>query len=76
VDLTEGKESKKMSTCRLLLITFTGTVSQEGQIPTVTDNLLSQGTISTESIGIFYQPTTEENLANGELTFGGVDESK
>ncbi|KAK7468930.1 hypothetical protein VKT23_003425 [Stygiomarasmius scandens] len=53
-----------------------GTVSQEGQIPTVTDNLLSQGTISTESIGIFYQPTTEENLANGELTFGGVDESK
>ncbi|THU80941.1 acid protease [Dendrothele bispora CBS 962.96] len=53
-----------------------GTVSQEGQIPTVTDNLLSQSTISTESIGIFYQPTTEANLANGELTFGGVDESK
>ncbi|KAF5343242.1 hypothetical protein D9758_013409 [Tetrapyrgos nigripes] len=53
-----------------------GTVEGEGTIPTVTDNLLSQGTISTESIGIFYQPTTDANLPNGELTFGGVDDSK
>ena len=28
------------------------------------------------SLEIFYQPTTEEGALNGELTFGGVDESK
>ena len=34
-------------------------------------------TISTESIGIFYQPTTSADpVPNGELTFGGVDTSK
>ncbi|KAF5344922.1 hypothetical protein D9758_011584 [Tetrapyrgos nigripes] len=53
-----------------------GTVSHEGVVPTVTDNLMSQGTIDTESLGIFYQPTTGNNVANGELTFGGVDQSK
>jgi len=53
-----------------------GTVTREGTVPTVTDSLLEQRRISNESIGIFYQPTTENNLANGELTFGGVDETK
>jgi len=50
--------------------------SSSATIPTVTDNLYSQGTISTESIGIFYAPTTTESTTNGELTFGGVDSSK
>lgn len=46
-------------------------------VPTVTDNLFSNGTISVESIGISYVPTTSATaVANGELTFGGVDESK
>ena len=45
-------------------------------MPTVTDNLSKQGTISTESIGIFYQPSTSASALNGELTFGGVDSSK
>ncbi|KAG6327123.1 hypothetical protein ID866_11966, partial [Astraeus odoratus] len=53
-----------------------GTVSNTGEVPTVTDNLYAQGTISSESIGISYQPSTSEGQVNGELTFGGVDTSK
>lgn len=60
VDLTQGTLSPGSSTL----------------IPTVTDNLYSQGTISTNSLGIFYAPTTSESAVNGELTFGGVDTSK
>ena len=37
-----------------------GTVSGNAPVPTVTDNLFAQGTIANDSIGIFYQPTTEE----------------
>ncbi|KAL0959820.1 hypothetical protein HGRIS_011499 [Hohenbuehelia grisea] len=52
----------------------TSTVRGEKSVPTVTDNLFQQGTIATESIGISYQPTTSAgNVANGELSFGGVD---
>ncbi|KAI5836292.1 acid protease [Schizophyllum commune Tattone D] len=54
-----------------------GTVQWGDRIPTVTDNLYKNKTISTESIGIFYQPTTSADpVPNGELTFGGVDTSK
>jgi hypothetical protein len=53
-----------------------GTVSGTSEVPTVTDNLFSNGTISTESIGISFNPTTGNDIANGELTFGGVDETK
>ncbi|TFK51248.1 aspartic proteinase [Heliocybe sulcata] len=53
-----------------------GTVSGVSSVPTVTDNLYSQGTISTEAIGIYFAPTTSESVANGELTFGGADSSK
>jgi len=53
-----------------------GTVSGTSEVPTVTDNLFNDGTIATESIGISYNPTTGNDIANGELTFGGVDESK
>ena len=43
----------------------------------MTDNLYSQGTITVESIGIFYeQTTTADGELNGELTFGAVDQSK
>ncbi|KIP03623.1 hypothetical protein PHLGIDRAFT_233169 [Phlebiopsis gigantea 11061_1 CR5-6] len=45
-------------------------------IPTVTDNLKTLGLISTTSIGISFEPTTSEEVTNGELTFGGVDSSK
>ncbi|KIM81488.1 hypothetical protein PILCRDRAFT_71813, partial [Piloderma croceum F 1598] len=46
------------------------------EIPTVTDNLYKQGTISTEVIGVYYAPTTTASNTNGELTFGGTDSSK
>lgn len=54
----------------------TGTLSTGQPVPTVTDNLFSQGTISSDSIGISYQPTTSDGQLNGELDFGGVDTSK
>ena len=53
-----------------------GTVEGNAPVPTVTDNLFAQGTIQNDSLGIFYQPTTTEGALNGELTFGGVDNSK
>ncbi|KAJ7143506.1 acid protease [Mycena crocata] len=55
----------------------TGTVGSTTSVPTVTDNLFTQGTIPIESIGISYVPTTSaSSAANGELTFGGTDSSK
>ena len=53
-----------------------GTLSSGEVVPTVTDNLFAQGSIPSDSIGIFYEPTTAANAVNGELTFGGVDASK
>lgn len=53
-----------------------GTVSNTDQVPTVTDNLYSQGTISSASLGIFYEPSSITDVANGELTFGGTDSTK
>ncbi|KAF9041825.1 acid protease [Hymenopellis radicata] len=45
-------------------------------IPTVTDNLFSQGTITDNKIGIFFAPTNSLESENGVLTWGGVDTSK
>ncbi|CAK5284004.1 unnamed protein product [Mycena citricolor] len=52
------------------------TVSGATSVPTVTDNLFAQGTIPAESISISYVPTTAAGVANGELTFGGMDATK
>ena len=52
------------------------TVSNTNQVPTVTDNLFSQGTISTNSLAVFYAPSSTEGVKNGEITFGNVDKSK
>ncbi|KAG9310078.1 aspartic peptidase domain-containing protein [Chiua virens] len=51
-----------------------GTVTNTGTVPTVTDNLLSQGTISQEVLGVYFVPASESN-SGGELTFGGYDSS-
>lgn len=51
------------------------TVSGVSTVPTVTDNLLSQGTISEEVVGVYFAPTTTTETTNGELTFGGIDTS-
>ncbi|RPD60577.1 acid protease [Lentinus tigrinus ALCF2SS1-7] len=45
-------------------------------IPTVTDNAFAQGLIDAHEIGISFEPTDGIDVTNGELTFGGVDESK
>ena len=47
-------------------------------IPTVTDNLVEQGTIKQNLVAVYFQPsniTSDINL-NGELTFGGTDLNK
>ncbi|KAG2069581.1 acid protease [Suillus decipiens] len=48
------------------------TVSGVDTVPTVTDNLYSKGTISTEALGVYFVP----GGSAGELTFGGLDSSK
>ncbi|KAG1851993.1 acid protease [Suillus tomentosus] len=53
-----------------------GTVSNTTEVPTVTDNLYAQGTISSNSLGISYEPSSTANVSNGELTFGGTDSTK
>ncbi|KAF8910133.1 aspartic protease [Gymnopilus junonius] len=45
-------------------------------IPTVTDNLFSQGTISAHEIGISFEPSITGDDLNGEITWGGTDSSK
>ncbi|KAI0786915.1 aspartic proteinase [Abortiporus biennis] len=45
-------------------------------IPTVTDNAFSQNLISSDLVGISFQPATSTSDMNGELTFGGTDSSK
>lgn len=48
------------------------------EVPTVTDNLYTEGTITEKVVGIYFQPPsgTSEAQVNGELTFGGVDTTK
>ncbi|KAG2155794.1 acid protease [Suillus bovinus] len=53
-----------------------GTVSNTPDVPTVTDNLYAQGTISSNLLGISYEPSSTSDVANGELTFGGTDSTK
>lgn len=60
LDLTEG----------------TLTNSPATTIPTVTDNLYSEGIISEIVVGISFEPTTTQTDTNGELTFGGTDATK
>ncbi|KZO98042.1 aspartic proteinase [Calocera viscosa TUFC12733] len=54
------------------------TVSGVTEVPTVTDNLYTQGIITEKVVGIYFQPPsgTSEEQVNGELTFGGVDDTK
>jgi hypothetical protein len=45
-------------------------------IPTVTQNLHTQGLISENVVGVSFEPTNQLNVINGELTFGGADSTK
>jgi hypothetical protein len=55
-----------------------GTVSGSTTVPTVLDNLRSQGTITTEVLGVSFAPEagSDEDDTNGELTLGGTDATK
>ncbi|KAI0643937.1 acid protease [Trametes meyenii] len=55
-----------------------GTLSPDttSTVPTVTDNLFAQGTISQDLVAVSFEPTTQPEVVNGELTFGGTDSSK
>ncbi|KAM0547771.1 hypothetical protein ACHAPJ_010232 [Fusarium lateritium] len=55
-----------------------GTVSNVNTVPTFMDNLYSQGTISSEVLGVSFRPESgsDDDDTNGELTLGGTDSSK
>ncbi|KAH7357065.1 putative aspartic protease [Rhexocercosporidium sp. MPI-PUGE-AT-0058] len=55
-----------------------GTVASTSSVPTFMDNLKSQGSITTEVLGVSFKPESGSDTddANGELTLGGVDTSK
>jgi hypothetical protein len=46
------------------------------KVPTVMNNLFTQGAITTESLGIYFVPVTDVNGNDGELSFGGPDSAK
>ncbi|KAJ7758982.1 aspartic peptidase domain-containing protein [Mycena maculata] len=54
-----------------------GTVNNSpSTIPTVTDNLFSQGTIPYDIIGISFDPAISKDDDNGSIAFGGIDSIK
>ncbi|KAL1864545.1 hypothetical protein Daus18300_007560 [Diaporthe australafricana] len=55
-----------------------GTVSNANTVPTFMDNLKSQGSITTEVLGVSFKPESGSDTddTNGELTLGGTDTSK
>ncbi|KAF8930621.1 hypothetical protein BGZ52_000891 [Haplosporangium bisporale] len=57
-----------------------GTLSPDTKstIPTVVDNLFTQGTISEHVCSIYFEPITDSSgtQENGQITFGGTDSSK
>lgn len=54
------------------------TVSNAATVPTFMDNLKTQGSITTEALGVYFKPETGSDTddTNGELTLGGVDTTK
>ena len=46
------------------------------EVPTVTDNLFSQGTISSDTVSVSFEPATSSSDQSGELTFGDTDSTK
>ncbi|KAI9462931.1 acid protease [Russula earlei] len=50
--------------------------SRGSAVPTITDNLFSQGTIASNMVSVSFEPTNGTSDKNGELTFGGTDSTK
>lgn len=53
------------------IIFFPGTVSGVSDVPTVTANLHSQGTISSQVLGVSFVPPTSDSDENGSISWGG-----
>ncbi|KAF7886473.1 hypothetical protein EAF00_010576 [Botryotinia globosa] len=55
-----------------------GSVSGLSTVPTFMNNLKSQGSITSEVLGVYFQPESgsDDDDTNGELTLGGVDSTK
>ena len=54
---------------------YVGTTNSGGSIPTVVDTAFENGLIGSKILGVSFQPTTSTGTTNGQLTFGGVDET-
>ena len=54
------------------LVRATGTLRPAANdlIPTVTDNAFSRGIITSDLLGISFEPTTAVEALNGEITWG------
>lgn len=72
VELTEGKlsfvQTVHVHQSKLVLGTLSPATST--LIPTVTDNLYSQGSITGDAVGVYFAPTTQDEVVNGELSWG------
>ena len=53
----------------------TGATDSGELVPTVTDNAVSLGIIHDKVLGVFFAPTTDATSVNGQLSFGGTDQS-
>ncbi|KAH9915119.1 aspartic peptidase domain-containing protein [Fomitopsis serialis] len=53
-----------------------GEVSGSNTTPTFVENLVSEGTIDEPVFGIYVGPLSDSVESAGEITFGGIDESK
>ena len=51
-------------------------LTKTSHLPTVTDNLFTQGVITAHEVAVSFEPTQSESSTNGELTFGGTDSTK
>ncbi|KIJ65377.1 hypothetical protein HYDPIDRAFT_110424 [Hydnomerulius pinastri MD-312] len=54
-----------------------GTLSPDtnAMIPTVMNNLISQGLLEEQILGVYFAPATSYSDTNGALTYGGIDTS-
>ena len=69
-DLTEGKSRTPHP--RFVTHAQIGTLTDKPStiIPTVTDNLFVTGAIPSNEIGIFFAPTTQPSVQEGEIAWG------
>ncbi|ORX73510.1 aspartic proteinase from Irpex Lacteus [Basidiobolus meristosporus CBS 931.73] len=58
------------------LVVQSQSIGTGSTVPTVVDNLFSQGTIPSNVFSLSFEPSTSLTSTNGEITFGGTDSTK